>query len=472
MTRWQRFWVAQEVSVSLGDRWRRWRGRRRPNEPAGEQPEGPLREFVYLDDVAVYSLIASRKGAIASEFSDSETESLNAELSAGVGGGGSFGLPSAQVGSALRSESVRSSQVLRKAIVQATFKELRETESSSLLRLGGDLLGPTPAVSLDQLVNDPSLRSEGWVVDLSSAERGCVVEAEVHLEADPIFRTSAIVTTVREILSENAALFSSDELKNLGQLSAAGGMLESLLVGLVPVRGALVNYCVVDADGADLVVHRSLMQSSPALAELPRRDAVLVGVTERDHYWKDIRRVLFNQSMYTVFARLASSGLQPDWQPVKLVDLLRDVAPALGELVAGLGSGFLETVSEAAASAEHASTPGEAQLLLTEYLERLAAIHSVEHIEPSLLASVEAMATPAVLGDVDKRRPILKGLTSEFDRVHMTETSAEVQALIREAVLGRLGWGSPTPPSPTVPVTLRPQARPSFIHAELVAVYW
>ena len=49
--------------------WRRWRA-------AGQNRHTPLREFVYLDEVSVYSLIASRLGPIAAEFSETQTESL------------------------------------------------------------------------------------------------------------------------------------------------------------------------------------------------------------------------------------------------------------------------------------------------------------------------------------------------------------------------------------------------------------
>lgn len=53
-------------------------------------------------------------------------------------------------------------------------------------------------------------------------------------------------------------------------------------------------------------MHEQLLLNSPAFAGLERWPIFVVGVTERDQYWKDIRRVLFSKSRYTVFARLAS----------------------------------------------------------------------------------------------------------------------------------------------------------------------
>ena len=56
--------------------WIRSRNRRRPRP----NPTEPLREFVYLDEVSVYSLLASRKSGVATQFTDSQTASLNSEL--------------------------------------------------------------------------------------------------------------------------------------------------------------------------------------------------------------------------------------------------------------------------------------------------------------------------------------------------------------------------------------------------------
>lgn len=49
-------------------------GRARPNQ-AGDDL-GPRREFVYLDEVSVYSLLASRLGSIPEQLTKSASESL------------------------------------------------------------------------------------------------------------------------------------------------------------------------------------------------------------------------------------------------------------------------------------------------------------------------------------------------------------------------------------------------------------
>ena len=75
----------------------------------------PLREFVYLDEVSVYSLLASRKHGIATQFTESQTASLNSEL------GSSLNIGFAGLGSKLdgktQSSQSQASQVIRKATV-------------------------------------------------------------------------------------------------------------------------------------------------------------------------------------------------------------------------------------------------------------------------------------------------------------------------------------------------------------------
>src|SRR3712207_8144694 len=63
---------ALPICVNLITRLRIWFRRRRLKRAAKKQQVAPLREFVYLDEVSVYSLNASRLGSIAAEFRSEE----------------------------------------------------------------------------------------------------------------------------------------------------------------------------------------------------------------------------------------------------------------------------------------------------------------------------------------------------------------------------------------------------------------
>ena len=155
---------------------------------------------MYLDEVSVYSLLASRKGAIATEFTESQTASLNSEVGGSLGGG--FGVTKAEVRSRIESAQSRTSQVLRKAIIQTSFKELHDLERPGLRLACARNNSRTPETNsradLERHLNQHL--STGHIIDPRTLGRGDLIEVEVVLEADPIFRVSTIITTIREIL--------------------------------------------------------------------------------------------------------------------------------------------------------------------------------------------------------------------------------------------------------------------------------
>ena len=106
--------------MNLITRPRIWFRRRRLKRAAKKQQVAPLREFVYLDEVSVYSLNASRLGSIAAEFSETRSSSLQSEVGSSIGAGAE-GVAKAGVNSRLLAGQARESQVVRTAIVQTVF---------------------------------------------------------------------------------------------------------------------------------------------------------------------------------------------------------------------------------------------------------------------------------------------------------------------------------------------------------------
>ena len=313
--------------MSISTRLRSWVRRLRPQKEP-ERLTGLLREFVYLDEVSVYSILASRKGAIATDFTESQTASLNSDIGGSVGVG--FGGTKAKIDSKVQAGHVQGSQVLRKAIIQTSFKELYDLERTSLA------LSPPSADSMPTVKGiadveeklDPRAKSS-WLVDPSAIRRGELLEVEVELEADPIFRMASVITTLRELVEDNEELFGHMVTTQLPQMRSMAQVLEGLLVGLVPIRGRLVDYVSVSVGGRDVVIHRSVLEQINPETRPETHSAFVVGVAERDLFWKDIRRVLFSNARYTVFCRLATEGLADRWHPVKVADVLAGNRPAI-----------------------------------------------------------------------------------------------------------------------------------------------
>ena len=236
--------------------------------------------------------------------------------------------------SRLQSGHVQGSQVLRKAIVQTSFKELYEIECSSLsLKPLYERQEPKVSSIADVERRFDQLCGEGWLVDVSSLRRGDLFEVEVELEADSIFRMTSIITTLRDLIADNEEMFGRDVTKNLPEMQAIAQVLESLLVGLVPIRGRLTKYSWTTIRNRDMLIHELLAAQLKSHATFAQYPAFMVGVAQGNLFWKDIRRLVFSRSEYTAFCRLAVSGLTDNWSPVKITEVLEGITPQLDDIV-------------------------------------------------------------------------------------------------------------------------------------------
>ncbi len=458
--------------MNLVSRFRAWQARLTRSR-ATRGGEGPLREFVYLDDVSLYSLLASRKNGIAAEFTESETASLNSE----VGGSVSAGLGASRAESRARFEAghSRTTQVLRKAIVQTSSKELRDMERE---RLSFPLpIGDPPACgSLAQIEQLDTAQHGGWIFDPKDLQRGDLLEIDVSLEADPIFRASTAITTVREIMQENLHLFGGENLEQLAEMRAIGRMLESLLVGLVPVRGRLTSYDTLDVGGKELLVHRELLNQLAPDDRAATYPTFVVGVAERELFWKDIRRVLFAQATYKVFGRLSAAGLADTWRPVKLLDVLGEIHPMFGEEISNLGETALLAMEAAVDASQQPSTDGSTErAVVGSFVTLLAEHHGIavtdETFEACLRRGMSADKT--WIETVATRRAVLSSVQKTFEETFGVLTPADVASNLRITSLLDAGLGlDGSRPSGPVEVPAVSPRRERFLDTEVVAVYW
>ncbi|MGN6576297.1 MAG: DUF6414 family protein [Nocardioides sp.] len=457
--------------MSFRSRFRAWRRTRR-RKRAAEREQAPLREFVYLDEVSVYSLIASKLGAIATEFTDTETATLASEVggSVGVGAGGT----KASIGSKLQSTEVRGSQVLRKSIVQTTFKELYELETP-LLKLAANLAPPQVACPLDSKLAE-CLRELGdpWAVDVEQLARGRLVELEVELEAEPIYKNSAIITTMMELMHESPELQALVSLGERSQLESFARILERLLAGLVPVRAKAVDYRVVQTDERRYLVHRAVADQLGERADFEAAPLTVVGVAEETLFWKDIRRVLFSNSRYRILSRIARSGIQESWTPVKLAHVLADVSPELG---AGLQM-FNRSVAELAAADDPVSAVDSAGMTtaLQSYATAAAEALGTELPADFGMESLFPTGLPQMSESVIARRQAFQPVTEFLESKSEKKLDPMIGAELRASALHQAGldFDTTAPPEPA-PLVLESPLVPSahrYLDVEFIAIYW
>jgi hypothetical protein len=259
----------------------RWRRRRDAKALAAS----PLREFVYLDEVSVYSLIASRTGAIETDYRDTNSTLLRTELEST--GGVSTPVVKGEVSSAIEASQTSEVQIVRKAIIQSTFRQLYGMERHRLALSTGDddPAGPRPR-SVDELraVIADRGRHGAAIVDPLALRRGEVVEVEVELQAHQVFGLSTAVAAVMEIIqgaSELSATIDRGEMRRVVEINQ---MLRRLLVGLVPLEGRALNYRSVTVDGKEWLVRQRLLAEIPE-GDVELRDLVVAGVAEQQLFW-------------------------------------------------------------------------------------------------------------------------------------------------------------------------------------------
>ena len=452
---------------------RKVRQRRSP-----KKSRGPLREFVYLDEVSVYSILASRKGGIATEFIERQTASLNSDSRSSLGVG--FGVLKTKLDSKMQTGHVQASQVLSKAVIQTSFKELYDIEQDTLAmrRLDSDNATTHEEITDIEERLEPLIK-DGWIVDPSAIDRGELLEAEVELEADPIFRMASVITILRELMEDNERLFGHAITAQLPEMSSVAQVLESLLVGLVPIRGRLVDYKSARLGGRDMLVHQSILEQMPDGARIKTCSAFVVGVTQRDLFWKDIRRVLFSGARYTVFCRLGMSGLADKWHPVKVADVLAGIAPQFDELTRE----FSERTRIAMTAASNPPSEVVSQDAHTEiqvisaYVNRLVGHHNgvlKPDVFDALIRNIPRQE--GWLSTVDGRRSVLNEVTRRVDDELSVETSGKVAYELRDVVLTEVGLSAANVPGDSSGCDYTPSTQVSreerFLDAEIVAIYW
>jgi hypothetical protein len=447
-----------------------WLRHRRASPNQSEDVLGPRREFVYLDEVSVYSLLASRLGSIPEQLTKSSSESLQSEVNSAVGV--NYGLK-AEVGSKLGSASTSATQVVRKSMVQGAFKELVDVEHGKLALpdpvTGGELPSAVDLSSLTALAGDPE---SSLVLAADQPARGQLLEVEVELDADPSFAFNTVVSELVKFMDENPEVFPAG-FEGIAAGEAMNRILAQLMVGLVPLRCRLLDYQAVEIEEREFLVHRSVLsgREPPSGAEV--RDVHLVGVAEEGLFWKDLRRVLFSRSRFTVMCRLGKDGLQPTWSPVKLIDVFKKVIPSIGvgleEMIEGMISGFQ---SGAARAIEQPAADERMQVGMKHYAGLYAAEFRQEPLSPVELAMLDGPAEGVDYGQLEARRSALEQLTLQLREILGSDEDRDLEARLRNEAMETAGFGlGGTDGAPTFQAS-SPADGERFLDVEFVAIYW
>ena len=305
--------------------------RRRPVHESPPANVGALREFVYLDDVSVQSLLVSRLGGLPEQIRESRSSSratdLGAKADAHVAG----------ISAHHHNNNAQGYEVLSRATIQSAFKTLYEGERGNFV-LGTKATGdPSRGGGLQDLAGHvDALKRDHWLIDPSEGRRGDLFEAEVEIDADAIYQMAEVITTLGDIAEPIPKLSADVKTDAIKDIRAVARVLDGLLTGLVPIRGRLVDYSTMRIGDREFLVHRKLLEEIAGDATVQVHPVFVVGVAERELFWRDIRRVVFSGARHTLFGRLTTSGITDRWQPLKAADVISAVVPDFEAVIAEL----------------------------------------------------------------------------------------------------------------------------------------
>ena len=456
-------------------RW--WRTRRivRARKKAAGDNDSHLREFVYLDEVSVYSLLTSRRGALATEFTDSETASLKAELSASVQGG--VAPLKGSVASKMEGANSQTSQVVRKVTIQSAFKDLYEIERGRLV-LGQTNAADMPAPPFSA-AEVPSLagRAEygGWILSDGDLVRGGLFEVDVDIEAEALYRVTTVISTLADILKESGELVPGFDQAQLVDVTTLYGVLDRLQAGLIPVQGVARDYFVVEVAGNSFVVHREMLSNlRDGVGVSP---LVVTGVAEARLFWKDSRQVLFSSAQYSMLCRISVTGLQGEWQPLKVVDLVSEAVPGFADEMRRFSSTALSTMAKNAEAASQGK-PAEAyrRAALDEFVASLNEAFSCDLLasKPLLAEEASSYAENAV-SDLQILRGAFGKIVDFLEADQGVQVDPVQMVQMRSAALlsAGLSLDGTTKKAAPLPSSGGPtDGGRTYLDAEIVAIYW
>ncbi|WP_406307887.1 DUF6414 family protein [Streptomyces griseoaurantiacus] len=422
------------------------------------------------------SLVSSRKGAVPAEITDKLTDTFRTSSSSNTEANAKIVKSSAS--SVLESTRTQDRQVLRKATIQATFKDLYEGEWDvmAMRSLNSSIVIPDLSEVRSILGSSEisARRVPQWVVGSEQLTRGRLAEVEVELQADQVFQVSAFVSSFLDMFASGSELAGQIDREESEGVREFNSILEKLLVGLIPIKCRLVDYEALEEGGKEYLIHRRLLEALPAAERPPTRSAYLVGVTEQDLFWKDIRRVLFSRKRVKVLCRLNNVGISSSWTAVKLADMIGSIVPGFAHQF----TSFVSDVLGAMISGSSNQEPQEvARVAALEIYGNLLAQEGEITLTDSDRAELTRLAgenAHLLASSIPDSRHAFRRISRYFTETYSLTVGSDRAHDLRMLARSQAGLIGNVSVQPIISSSLRsPQIEDErFLDAEVIAIYW
>ena len=393
------------------------------------EPSPPLlREFVYLDELSVYSLYSALQGALPDSIKTSSGHSqeskINGEINAGLGVLGS------SISSGISQNISSAREVTSKVGLQALFRALHNETANSRLQLVGSDEGAAPS-------------------ELSESEltRGTLLEVELELAPANIYRLAAGASFNLDLMAGKNDAF--PRASNLGFTRDVAALIVQLLGGEVPLRCKVVGY-ELHGDGEGLVAE---IEHST----LGGADVFLVGHARNESFWKPALGLLGRPpERFKALCRIRRSGLQREWSALQ-IELVEMFSPDAAAQLRDFESNEVERLVESGGRPmkEVSDLQSSDRELVRQYA-RLLEIEETADAD-SLEEAFESSLRLSPVSDVGGRRSafqtVERSVPQQIDRRTIESARSEIAKLF------------PLPKSSA-------RRGSAYIECDFVAIYW
>ena len=423
---------------------------------------GSLREFVYLDEVSVYSLTSAPDMPPPVTMSESAASTAGEVLATQIEGGAPL-VAKANISGELTSSRSSGLQVQRQFNIQSQFARLHGMYRPTFVLTANALdTNIKAATSLSDALMQ--LEEAQRAIRAANLTRGALAELRVSLRAHHTFDITVFMRLMSGLVKKYPELLQIRDVSGIQTAMDAGEFLAELMEDLVPIEGRSTTHEIVtEADGnvwvADIAALNYIWDGQVTTEPLR-----VVGVAESGSFWKDTRRILHAEAEFDVLGRISRTGLQDKWTPVKMIDTFRRVIPsAANGLIAAVDE--LKNITE-----ETPPTVEPAAALIvagTKLNFDLARHHSVK----ATALSPETLVSLLDDGTLEGKLGALNTVADEFYANHGDLDRDEDKV----GVLRQNAWQSaqvlvslPTDDTPAVP----PEPDTPVLELEFIAMYW
>ena len=270
--------------------WRYWRFGQVSGEPSEDEGKQfpQLREFVYIDQRSVRSLLASTdSGRVAAEQTDRESNVDTKQNSANVGAGS--GPVNAGIGTNRTTQQGNETEnVYSFDLIQSKFTRLYEHED----------INPQISLTADGAYD----LQDG--LELSTLDRGEVLEFRGTIRLHPLYRVFRAIEYIDTAAPDEADI-SEGEMQ----------LIEESLGNKIPIE--------IEVDGLSIDEDGRISESSEG-------DAFnVVALLDETELWTEPIQTLASNKQFRIFCRVES--IRPNWNPMKLIRVLESISSDLAE---------------------------------------------------------------------------------------------------------------------------------------------